>query len=65
LNATEVNLTNSYTSLKGGTSVSGYYTHFPYTDGINYITGQTIMRGGSVEITDGPLTLRNETPINL
>jgi hypothetical protein len=66
LNANEVNLTNSYTTLKGGTSVFGYNTHFPYTDGINYISGgKTIMRGGSVEITEGPLVLRNETPINL
>ena len=65
LNANEVNLTNSYATLKGGTSVSGYSTHFPFTDGINYITGQTIMRGGSVEITDGPLVLPNGTPINL
>jgi hypothetical protein len=66
LYATEVNLSNPYTTLKGGTSVFGYNTHFPYTDGINYISGgKTIMRGGSVEITEGPLVLRNETPINL
>jgi hypothetical protein len=64
INANVVNMTSSYTYLKGGTSVSGYNTHFPYTDGYNYITGSTILRGGALEMTDSPLIFRNGNGIN-
>jgi hypothetical protein len=59
-----VDFTNTYSYFKGGISVSGYNTHFPYTDGYNYITGYTYIRGGGMEFTEGVLSLKNNTPIS-
>jgi hypothetical protein len=51
--------------LKGGNNINNIlYTHFPYTDGINYITGQTILRGGNISISGGLLTCSNGLTVN-
>jgi len=55
-------LTNCYSYFKGGTNSLGtnYGSHLPYNgDGKNYITGETNLRGGNVNINDGLLTAYN------
>lgn len=42
------------TNLKSG--VKGLGTHLPYTDGTNYISGKTLVRGGILESQDGMYT---------
>jgi hypothetical protein len=55
----DVDLTNTYTTLKGGTNVSNYFTHLPYTDGINYISGETHFRLGLVYLDYGSITFNS------
>jgi hypothetical protein len=59
ITTTEFDLTNTYTTLKGGTNVSSFPTYLPYTDGINYISGETHLRVGDVIIDDGTLYCYN------
>ena len=58
IDSANLDLTNTYTTCKGGsTAPFGYSTHFPYDgDGQNYISGITNLRSGAVNIPDGLLT---------
>jgi hypothetical protein len=59
INSSIVNLLSGSTWLKGGTNALNYNTHFPYSNGTNYISGNTNLRLGNVNVTDGLLTCSN------
>ena len=66
------NLLQSGTGIifQGGTGINlmkaiTMNTHLPYTDGKNYISGTTVMRGGALEGENGGIFLRNRSGVNM
>ena len=62
---TNSNTFNGVSNFKGGTNNFSYETHLPYTDGKNYISGTTVMRGGALEVENDGIFLRNGNGVNM